>query len=404
MADNQKRVLMLQGPLGPFFADLAQALGSLGVATHRICFNKGDWHFAKADHVELYEHPAEKWAGYLTAYIEDNGIHAVCCYGDSRYYHSEARRVCDEMGIPVLCFEEGYVRPGFVTMEVGGNNANSGFPASFQAGKLPEIEPVKAASVSNHFRFQFWFAVLYYTVKDWKLSGFAGYLHHRRGNWATELLSWIRAGIRKHTYSRYIEQGLTENLVSDTSGPLFTVPLQVAVDTQMIFHSPYNSVADFIDEVIRSFAEDAPKNARLVIKHHPMDRGFTHYGGLIKRLSRGLGCADRVTYAFDLDLDRVLKHSAGCVTVNSTVGLTALELGTPTLTLGKSMVGAAGLTAQATLADFWTKSGDVDQTKVDAFKRALVSHTQIPGSFYRDRHIAAAAAAKKLETVLELST
>lgn len=403
MADNQKRVLMLQGPLGPFFADLAQALATSGVETHRICFNKGDWHFAKADHVELYERAAEEWSDYLTTYLQEKSVHAVCCYGDSRHYHSEARRVCDEMDIPVFCFEEGYVRPGFVTMEVGGNNANSHFPNSFETGNLPKAGPIKAASISNHFRFQFWFAVLYYTVKDWKLSGFKGYQHHRQGNWATELLSWIRAGIRKHTYSRFVEQGLTERLVADTSGPLFAVPLQVAVDTQMVFHSPYSSVADFIDEILRSFAEDAPKNARLVIKHHPMDRGFAHYGGLIKRLSRGLGCADRVTYAFDLDLDRVLENSAGCVTVNSTVGLTALELGTPTLTLGKSMIGAAGLTSQATLAHFWTKPGNVDPTKVEGFKSALVSHTQIPGSFYRNRQIAAAAAVKKLETVLGFS-
>lgn len=387
---------MLQGPLGPFFADLAQAVAALGAETFRICFNKGDWHFACADHVDLFEGPADKWADYLAAYLEQNSIDAVCCYGDSRHYHSEARRVCAQSGVPIFCFEEGYVRPGFVTMELGGNNANSPFPEAFATDGLADKTQPTAADIQNPFRFQFWFATLYYIVKDWKLGGFGGYRHHRRGNWAHETLAWIRAGLRKHTYSRFVEQGLTEKLLGDTSDPLFTVPLQVAVDAQMVYHSSYGSVADFIDEVLRSFAEDAPTNARLLIKHHPMDRGFTHYGSLINRLSRGLGCADRVTYAFDLDLDRVLEKSRGCITVNSTVGLTALELGTPTLTLGKSMIGAAGLTAKGSLSAFWSTPGEVDQTKVRAFKTALVNQTQIPGSFYRDRQIAANAAAGRL--------
>lgn len=390
---------MLQGPLGPFFADLAQALSAAGAETHRICFNKGDWHFAQADHVHLFEDTADSWSVFLDDFLIEHAIEAVCCYGDSRHYHSAARQVCDARGIPVFCFEEGYVRPGFVTMERGGNNANSPFPEAFAAGSLPDQRKPEAASIDGHFRFQFWFATLYYIVKDWKLMGFGGYRHHRRGNWAHETLAWIRAGLRKHIYSRFVEKGLTEQLMADTTGPLFTVPLQVAVDAQMIYHSPYGSVADFIDEVLRSFAESAPKDARLLIKHHPMDRGFTHYGGLINRLSRGLGCADRVIYAFDIDLDRILEHSDGCITVNSTVGLTALELGTPTLTLGKSMVGAAGLTSAKSLSEFWDSPGSVDQTKVEAFKMSLVTQTQIPGSFYRDRQVAARAAACKLMSV-----
>lgn len=387
---------MLQGPLGPYFTDLAEALFALGAETHRICFNKGDWHFAQADHIQLFEGLADDWANYLDSYLQENSIDVVCCYGDSRHYHSEARRVCAERSVPIFCFEEGYVRPGFVTMEKGGNNANSTFPKAFATGNLPEASVPEPAKTKNHFRFQFWFATLYYIVKDWKLAGFVGYRHHRRGNWATELLAWIRAGIRKHTYSRFVERGLTKQLLADTSGPLFTVPLQVAVDAQMIYHSPYGSVADFIDQVIRSFAENAPKNARLLIKHHPMDRGFTHYGGLINRMSKGLGCAARTVYAFDLDLDRVLEHSAGCVTVNSTVGLTALELGTPTITLGSSVIDAAGLTARTELDEFWKAPGSVDQTKVKSFKEALITHTQLPGSFYRDREVAANAAAQKL--------
>ncbi len=383
---------MLQGPLGPFFADLALALSALGFETHRLCFNKGDRHYALADHIADYEARPDSWATWFETYITKHGIDAVCCYGDSRFYHQEARAVCARMQVPVFCFEEGYVRPGYVTMEEGGNNANSAFPTGFKNKSLPEKQAPAPAKIANAFRFQFWFAVLYYTVKDWRIAGYNNNRHHRRGNWATELMAWIVAGLRKNLLTRWRESGLTERLTQH-QGPLFFVPLQVAVDAQMIYHSPFESVPDFIETTIRSFAAHAPADAHLVIKHHPMDRGFHHYGKVIRKLCRTVRCSDKVTYAFDLDLDALLPSCAGCVTVNSTVGLQAIDKGVPTLMLGKSMARDAGLTSAQSLDEFWTHQTPVDPDQASAYRQALIAHTQQPGSFYRDREVAASACA-----------
>lgn len=396
MTEKQPEILLLQGPLGPFFTDLAVELQAGGCRTHRVCFNKGDWHFSHADHVMRYHGTADEWAGWLKTYMTEKAIDAVCCYGDSRFYHREARAVCNELEVPIFCLEEGYVRPGFVTMEEGGNNANSLFPALFRDGKLPAVQKPEPAKIANAFRFQFWFATLYYTVKDWRLGGFGAYRHHRRGNWATETLAWLRAGYRKNTHTRFREKGLTRKLVEEHAGNLFLVPLQVAVDAQMVYHSPYNSVSDFVEETLRSFASNAPENAHLLLKHHPMDRGFAHYGNLIDRLVGQLKLKGRVTYAFDVDLAAIVEVAAGCITVNSTVGLQALEAGVPTLTLGKAMIADAGLTVDGSLDAFWRQTDKVETAKVDEFKKSLVAHTQLPGSFYRDREIAAKACAARL--------
>lgn len=390
---------MLQGPLGPFFADLSVAFANLSVETHRVCFNKGDWHFAHADKVVRFERSHNDWGEWLDAYVADNSITAVCCYGDSRFYHREARKVCTGRGLPFYCFEEGYVRPGFVTLEEGGNNANSRFPARFREETLPEVDTPDPARVEGMFRFQFWFATLYYIVKDWRVLGFRRYRHHRTGNWATEMLAWVLAGVRKNLITRWRERGLTDRLVTERQ-PLFFVPLQVAVDAQMVYHSPFGSVSEFIDTVLRSFAANAPQDAHLVIKHHPMDRGFHHYGKVISRLSWGLGCEDRVTYCFDLDLEQLLSVAAGCITVNSTVGLQALECSVPTLFLGKSMVADAGLTSSVSLDDFWARPGKVDASALLQYKRLLTMHTQQPGSFYRNRQIAAEACARAISAAL----
>lgn len=390
---------MLQGPLGPFFADLSDALRSEGVYTHRVCFNKGDRHFAKADHISCYTKAPDEWPFWLERYLVRNRINAVCCYGDCRFYHRAAKPVCDKLGIRFFAFEEGYVRPGYVTLEEGGNNANSGFPARFRAG-LHAGQPSPPAKIGNAFRFQFWFATLYYIVKDWRFWGFGRYRHHRHGNWFTEMMAWLLAGARKNLRTRWAEAGLTDQLIQRHEGAIFFVPLQVAVDTQMKYHSPFDSVRDFIELTVRSFSGNAPQNAHLVIKHHPMDRGFSHYGSFISQLARSLGCSDRVTYAFDLDLERILEAAAGCVTVNSTVGLQALEHGVPTVTLGSSMVADAGLASDAELDKFWTAPGQVSRQTVADYKMTLAASTQQPGSFYRDRHIAARACAAKIVATL----
>ncbi len=396
MTSEQPNILLLQGPLGPFFADFSVALQGRGAITHRICFNRGDHHFADADHVVSFDAPLAQWQNWLEAYLAENHIDGVCCYGDCRSYHRQAQEVCEQVGVKFWALEEGYVRPGFVTIEQGGNNANSPFPANFKADNINCSVMPEAASIPDHFRFQFWFAFLYYAVKDWKLGGYSHYVHHRKGNSILEMLAWLRGFFRKQLITGWREAGLAKRLVSAHDGKLFVVPLQVAADMQIICHSNYDDVRQFIEETIQSFADHAPKDAHLLIKHHPMDRGFQHYGTYVGQLSQARECRNRVTYAFDLDLEQVFAHAAGCVTVNSTVGLQALEQGVPTIMLGQSMARTAGLTANDDLGEFWKKPESVNKPAVSAFKKKLVSATQVPGSFYRDRREAAEGCARKV--------
>jgi len=397
---EKPNIVLLQGPLGPFFADLCDALGGLGAVTHRICFNRGDHHFAKAGHVVKYENGVAEWQDWLETYLLAHQIGAVCCYGDCRRYHAQAKIVCDRMGLHFIALEEGYVRPGFVTLEQGGNNANSSFPAKFKAGETADTPPIAPAQIAGHFRFQFWFAFLYYVVKDWKLAGYRNYAHHRSGNGVLEMLAWLRGFFRKHMITRWRERGLARRLIAAHSGKIFLVPLQVAADMQIICHSNYDNVRQFIAQTIRSFAKNAAKDAHLVIKHHPMDRGFQHYGGYVRRLSKATGCSARVTYVFDLNLDKIFEHAAGCVTINSTVGLQALEQGVPTVTLGDSMIRMAGIAPAENLETFWKNPGEVNKNEIANFREQLIATTQVPGSFYRDRKVATMGCARKIVQII----
>lgn len=391
--------LLLQGPLGPFFADLAQRLIAAGATVERVCFNRGDWHYGQATTATRFEGNADAWVQWLENKLATTKTAGVIGYGDSRFYHRVARDVCARTDVSFWGLEEGYVRPGYVTFEEGGNNANSRFPRWFAAAypELGDYAAPEPAKVGNTFMHQLWFAVQYYLMKDWRLVGFRGYEHHRRGNWLTEVSAWMRGGLRKYVTIGPSENGLTNRLASVAENQsVFFVPLQVAVDAQMVHHSRFASVTAFIEEVITSFVDHAAADAHLVIKHHPMDRGFHHYGSTVKKLVRKFGLTGRVTYAFDLDIERLFSFISGCITVNSTVGIQALEQGVPTLMLGTASANIAGLTSGRTLDEFWIHADPVDPARIQAFRHALVAKTQIAGSFYKDRDLAATAIVSKL--------
>jgi capsular polysaccharide export protein len=74
------------------------------------------------------------------------------------------------------------------------------------------------------------------------------------------------------------------------------------------------------------------------------------------------------------------------ITLNSTVGISALIHGIPIKTLGRSLMERAGLTSAQSLANFWKKPGTVDTKRVEQFRNYLLVHGQLNASFYKDIH------------------
>lgn len=98
-------------------------------------------------------------------------------------------------------------------------------------------------------------------------------------------------------------------LLAQWNGRYFPVPLQVHNDTQIGMHSGFADVPAFIEAVMRSFAGQAPADTLLGIKHHPLDRGYTHYGRQIAQLAQALGIKDRCVHLHDQHLPTLLDHA-----------------------------------------------------------------------------------------------
>lgn len=383
-----KRVLMLQGPVGPFFARLAADLTLVNAVVFKVNFNGGDWLFSKhASFFEVYDFTANlaAWPEYFSNLLTNLSIDTVFLFGDCRPIHVAALKVIEQRGIHVGVFEEGYLRPDFITLERDGVNNNSSLPSdpSFylaqpQAGSVTNAEPLG----STYGQATKW-GFLYFAAASFAQFKFSNYQHHRRLGFSDGPF-WLRSLLRKWFY-RLSERHVLPKLMSEHSGNFFLVALQTRGDAQMLVHSKFESVDQFIEQVMASFSKHAAKDSLLIFKHHPLDRGYSDYSQLIKRLSRQYQLEDRCHYIHDQHLPTLLQHACGVVVVNSTAGLSAVGEGVPVKVCGESIFDIQGLTFQGSLDDFWKNApwAIPCANLYQAFRAYLISHTQHQGSFYK---------------------
>lgn len=383
-------ILLLQGPVGPFFRVLATQLETTGYDVLKVNFNGGDWLFFNGPHTLHFAGTMDAWTDWLNAFIRGRKPEAIVLFGDSRPYHRQAIAVARQAGIPVASFEEGYVRPNFITLEWGGNNALSPLrelkPPRHARGAIETVEPVKG----NLFRAMTFFAIRYYLTKTAGAIFFRGNAHHRSRGIFSESVLWTRNFYRKLRYYPANNE-LMLNLIENLEDQYFVLALQVHDDQQLLRHGRGWTMERLITESIRSFKRFAANNHHLVIKIHPMDRGHKSYRPFAMELARVAGCEDRVHIVDDGSIGLLIRHSLGLVTINSTSGLLALNHGKPLLALGEAVYNGPGLARlynphlsvePSGLDAFWAAPVAPDRAAVKMFNARMREESLVNGSFY----------------------
>jgi capsular polysaccharide export protein len=382
-AFRNKRILLLQGPVGPFFYRFARDLTNAGAQVFKINLNGGDWLFYPQGAIP-FRGAMDEWPSFLSEVIESCSIDTIMLFGDCRAYHRIAHEIAKDRNIEVGVFEEGYIRPDYVTLERDGVNGNSPLPDNpiYYLNKVPSGD-VYTESVGNTFWYAAVWACLYYLAAQLFFPFFFRYKHHRPLT-VLETGPWLRSLWRKFFY-KLRERSVQGRLTGPLSKKFFIVPLQVHNDAQIHSHSEFASVEGFIRGVVASFAQNAPGDTFLVIKHHPMDRGYNDYTALLRRLGKEMGVEARLLYIHDLHLPSLLHHACGTVLINSTVGLSALFHKCPLKVCGDAIYAMKGLVYQGSLDDFWIGAENmvVDYELFRRFRSYVIETTQLNGSFYK---------------------
>lgn len=391
--------LFLQAPIGRFFKLLASYLDSHHQAkSFQITFNGGDEFFGCSQNLTPFTETPDQWYQFLRKFMITHNIMHVVVFGDCRFYHRIAKQVSRELGAEFWVFEEGYLRPTFVTFEQQGANGYSLFDQkSINNLQLIRLKTHQHNEVQlpNAFWYMTLSAVQYYFFKTIRSKRYPHYIHHRPTSALQECRNWLLSGIRKCIY-KISERKLSNLLHTQYAKQYFLVPLQVSVDSQITFHSPYHSVKAFIKSTIHSFSTSALATDALVFKHHPMDRGFNHYQKYINEICQQCGVSGRVFYCHDLHLPTLLRNAKGTVTINSTVGISSLQHNVPTKVMGKAIYNIKGLTSQKSLDEFWLVCCPPCEKQFAEFKSFLKITNQINGSFYQQETRIFESVAKKM--------
>ena len=381
----KKNYLFLQGPHGPFFKELGQKLRAQGDGVLRVNFNGGDWVDWRGDDLINFTGSQEQWSRFIFKLYKKHQITDIILYGDCRSLHQVAIERAKTAGIVVHVFEEGYIRPNWITYERDGVNGNSPLMKDKeqfhqQSEQIDDIQLEHTEKVGPSTRWILLYCLRYYLFKSLLRKRFRQYILHRPYRPHQELLLWI--GNILHMPLLFKRTSRRRDRLFQSGKPYYLVCLQLDSDAQLKVHSKYLSVADFTNEVLRSFAQYAPPNSMLVFKKHPFDPGAIPYETLIRLEAYSLGIRDRVMFLHSGSLPELIRQSEGVVLMNSTVGTSALHHGKPTIVLGDAIYDMPGLTCQKGLSRFWKEGSVPDQTLYRSFRSVLFKKTLVHGGFY----------------------
>lgn len=276
------------------------------------------------------ERIAEVWEGYLRT--ADPGL--IVIWGGSLPVHRIIALTAGRQGREVLCLENGYFP---ATLQVGFGGANIDNPWLRRLGDD-----------------EFWDAL------GRKLRPVApGGPADRCGPWLKAAQFVLALGYKRAAYQRthpevYISNTLLQGVASQLRplwdrwvhggpggapvlpDPYYFLPLQVHDDSQILLHSPWVRTMEQMVEVVHSAVGKAAPAARLVVKEHPVDAGRRAYARLRRRYPD-------VVWLRRGSVPDLVRRCRAVVTVNSTVGIEALKLGKPVITLGEAFYGLPGI-------------------------------------------------------------
>ncbi|MBK4217277.1 capsular biosynthesis protein [Paracoccus caeni] len=386
---ERKVFLLLQGPHGPFFDRLGRLLRNAGAKVWRCGFNAGD-EFFWSDKGNFLAHTgsAADWPEHLRSIVAEKGITDIVLYGDFRPIHAAARKICSDNGLRLHVFEEGYLRPYWISYERGGSNGHS---ALLRIG-LPEMRAT-LRETSNEIRrppahwgdmrhHKFYGALYHFLV----LIANGRYREYR-GHRAIPVLEEFRLNLRRFLLSppTNLRRAIQWHRFKLSGDPYSLVLMQLEHDASFLGHSHYTKNAQFVDEVIAEFARSAPRHHHLLFKAHPLEDGRARNRLAIRKSAETHGIAGRVHYFRGGKLADMLANARSIVTVNSTAAQQALWRGLPVKAMGRAVYSKPGLVSDQNLASFLADPQPPDPASYRIFRDYLLQTSQIPGGFYSRR-------------------
>lgn len=386
---QNRRFLFLQGPHGPFFQGLGRMLRHAGADVWRVGFNRGDeafWADRQSYIPFLDQH--HTWPDRFAELIAEHDITDIVLYGDTRPVHAQAVEVARKFKLTIHVFEEGYLRPYWVTYERNGSNGHSRLiemsVADMQnALAASDLDIPEAPAHWGDMRHHIFYGALYHWHVMARGGRYKNFRPHRALSVRKEFRLYLKRLLLMPLHAA--ERISATTRIRRGGYPYHLALLQLEHDSSFQKHSSFTSMTDFLDLVIRGFAEGAPPHHHLVFKAHPLENGQLPLRAEIRRLARQHGVGDRTHYVPGGKLAQLLDHASSAVTINSTAAQQALWRGLPLKIFGDAVYAKPELVSTQSLAEFFAQPTRPDNKAYRDYRRYLLETSQVTGGFYSAR-------------------
>lgn len=378
----RRKILIVQGDWEAGMARLALDLMDVGHEVAKVMFCASDIGYKlRGIPTHVFQEKLEDFEAWLRKLVAEQGYDTFFLYNHYRPYNQVAWNLAGELGLGCKVFELGLIRPNcvmvfdredipMVAMEREWNKLIAGGEPPPQPVMPPELcqvsTPAKMAMFCGSYLFSRFTSPLFPNFVDQRDMSL--WHHFKYGM----IHAW-------RFFERANDAEFDEKFANEWAGSYYAVPLQVHSDTQITRCSEFESIEQFIREVVRSFHKHAPAHTKLVFKVHPMDRGYKDYADLITGLDMKLG-GGRLFYVDRVHLPTMLANSLGVVNVNSSVGISGLCQHVPVIALGRAVYDLPELTFQGPLRKFWTDATPPKPARVNQFIHLLLALNQGRGT------------------------
>ncbi|MDP5084344.1 MAG: capsular biosynthesis protein [Yoonia sp.] len=383
---QDRAFLFLQGPHGPFFRQLGRMLRKAGVPVWRVGFNAGDAAFwGRMDGYIPFRDSPEVWPEALSELLTAHRITDIVLYGDTRPTHAEAVRQAKAAGLRVHVFEEGYLRPYWVTYERGGSNGYSrlmDFSVADMQDRLArsDVDMPTPPAQWGDMRQHIFYGALYHWFVMFRNGRYPGFRAHRALPVWKEAFLYTKRLVLMPLLA--LHRMWATQRIKAGGYPYHVALLQLEHDASFQAHSPFEDMEAFIALVIEGFAKGAPPHHHLVFKAHPLENGQSPLRRMIRDMSKAQGIYDRVHYLRGGKLAQILGEARSAVTVNSTAGQQVLWRGIPLKSFGDAVYNKPEFVSRQSLADFFANPKRPDAKAYREYRQFLLETSQVPGGFY----------------------
>ncbi|MEL7282724.1 MAG: capsule biosynthesis protein CapA [Pseudomonadota bacterium] len=386
LTGDQKTFLFLQGPHGPFFHRLGRMVRHSGAEVWRVGFNAGDRLFWRDRRRYVsYKGDADGWPKFFKNLVAEKGVTDLVLYGDVRPIHAQAVAHAKEIGLKIHVFEEGYMRPYWVTYEREGSNGHSKLMQMSvhdmrRALENSDMDTALPPASWGDMRQHIFYGAMYHGAVLLFNQGYRKFRPHRALTVRQEFGLYLKRLILMPYQA--VERRIATLRIRYGGFPYHLALLQLEHDASFQAHSPFETMADFLHTVIEGFAAGAPKHHHLVVKAHPLEDGRVPIRWELMRLAREHGIETRVHFVRGGKLAQLLDEARSAVTVNSTAAQQVLWRGIPLKTFGNAVYAKPEFVSTKPLKDFFTLAERPDRKAYGDYRRYLLETSQIAGGFY----------------------